>query len=104
VKFISDHALRRFRARFCDPTANSPLSEDELATRVHTLYEKASPAEVIPKYIARQMLSHGIDKDTSYRIRGNIVFVVVEDTLITVHNNETKRWRRVDAKPKKKKR
>ena len=90
LKFVTDHALKRFRARI---VVNASWSREELITYIQTLYKKARPAEVVPKFVAQQLLRYGIDKETEYRMYQGLVFIVVENTLLTVHRNETRRWR-----------
>ena len=85
---ISDHVIKRYRQR-----CNSTRSGKNIKKKLIDMWEKAIPAELKKEYRAFQLAKHGADKITEYRIRGDFILVSVDGILMTMHSNESRRWK-----------
>lgn len=86
---VSPHAIDRYRER-----TNCTVRMDacHVKQRLESTFNKSVPAELKKEYRVTQLLRYGLDKTTEYRICSNIVFVIVDGVVATVHRNESKRW------------
>jgi len=84
---VSIHAIQRFRQR-----TGTNKTNKEIETRLLELFSKCKTARFKRKEDEVMALLNHHFQIANYFIRSNIVFVVSDDTILTIHNNEAKRW------------
>jgi hypothetical protein len=89
---VSNHALARYKQR-----ADCTLTDDELI--IEELKKRLAGAVLVehktPTEAALALIRHNYEPAVYYR-RGGIVFVLAKDnTVLTVHRGEAKKWRPV---------
>jgi len=90
---VTDHAINQFRQR-----ADRPYRYGEALDRIQELWCSTSPAELDPRYRLGQLLRHGADHEAEYRMGAGWVMVMVRGVIVTVHRNESGRWRRLQQR------
>ncbi len=87
---VSPHAIERYRAR---TNCSKGMDTKQVRDRLLQTFNKSLPAELKQKFRVAQMLRYGVDTETEYRICSDFVFVIVDGEVMTVHRNESKRWK-----------
>lgn len=97
VKFVTEHALRRWMER------TEKGSRSKALTTLKTHLARATEVELAPQFKVVALLNHDL-KPARYLRFETWVFVVSEDGgLLTIHTGAAKRWVPLGTKPKKRK-
>jgi hypothetical protein len=83
---ISNHAVRRWRER-----TGAKYSDDRVKSKMLALLAVAQRAELNPVNSVKALLNHDLE-EADYYMASNFVFVIVGNTIKTVHGNESGRW------------
>lgn len=87
---VSKHAIKRFRER-----TNCNRYDQSIIDKL--IYMVQHGEEVKPKkhYGVMAILNHNFKEARYYDYFGQYVLVVEEDTIVTVHKGEARRWERI---------
>lgn len=88
-KAITQHALDRYRER-----TGTRKSDEAILTRIVTRMLGAVEWELKPRFKLTELLAHG--QEARYWREGDLLFVVENQVIVTVHHGTADRWR---AKP-----
>jgi hypothetical protein len=84
---ISRHAIDRFRKR-----TGSKKSDDAIQKQLLRFLEDGKEVQPTGNYGVVQLLNHNL-KPASYFAYGSFILVVEDNVLVTIHSNESKRWK-----------
>lgn len=87
---ISDHAIKRF----CERSGCN--SEARARKAIMRMLDQAEPVELLERYKLATYFNHGV-KQTLYLKYEQWLFPICNNTVVTVHNAEAKRWRKLEA-------
>ena len=86
---VSDHALSRFRER-----TGSKESDIQIANKLRDAVAKGEEMELLEQFRVKALLDHGF-KDARYFKLGAGLVVVEGNIIVTMHNAEANRWRKI---------
>lgn len=85
AKSVSLHALSRYRER-----TGTQKSDQTVCNRITEQLMRAQPMRLKPEFMAIEMINHGIH--ANYWRLGDLMFVVENEVVVTVHRGEADRW------------
>jgi len=84
----SAHSIRRFQER----SGNSAISELKAAHGIRNILQSGKEVVLKDKVAeVRQMLAHDCKKATYFKL-GELIAVIEDDVVVTVHLGEANRW------------
>ena len=96
VRAISSHAVIRTLERYMTKPNYNLL---HLIPLLQSNFAEANQVWIKPQYSVMQLINHNVG-NTKYYInklfRKNIVYIVVDDVIVTVHTNECKKFTRAN--------
>ncbi|MCK5019376.1 MAG: hypothetical protein KAS32_20125 [Candidatus Peribacteraceae bacterium] len=89
---VTKHAVDRYVER----TGTKEKRYDQLVRTIIEKWNGAKPVELKSRHRITHILRHGyVDKKVEYRLNGLIIFVVVDNSLVTVRPNDKRLWREI---------
>jgi hypothetical protein len=83
---ITKHALERYRQR-----TGATCSDTCAELKISQMLERAEEVQLKPRYKTAALLCHKFEPANYYRV-GNLIFVVVNDCLTTIHLNDKRKF------------
>lgn len=86
---VTKHAIDRYKER----SGVKDLPDHYIVDRICTSIKKGKPVtHKNPALAACSLMNHRYQKASYFRHRG-LIFVVVDNTVITVHNGQANHWK-----------
>ncbi len=83
---ITDHVIERYRER-----TGSKKADDIIKEKINNIITRAEEIVLSPAQNIIQLMAHNYVPAKYFKANG-FVYVVVDDVVVTVHNNESRRW------------
>lgn len=83
---ISKHAIERWRER-----SGASYSDEKVERKLLGLAARAEEVQLQEKYRVLTLMDHRY-KEARYLAFGEFLMVIVDDTMVTVHLAEARRW------------
>jgi len=86
---VTNHAVNRWRER-----TGSKHADEKIRVKIRGMVDAGEEMEMKKKFRVLALIDHRFDDAKYIRGKNGMIFVVVNDTVVTIHNGRADRWER----------